>query len=367
MDRGNFKKLNKYHVIFLAQNIMIGIGLFTLPTDISKVGYNQWLVPIFLGILANLSLIPIIFLCQKYPNDTLFKMNENILGSFIGKGLNTLLLIYAVVQISSVSETYLKLVQTITLPHFTMLETSIVFFIVMINIVLGGIKSIARFCMFAFFFTSWLVYYTRWAFQGGNWLHAVPTFEVPLQDWLITLHSGAISMFGYGLILFYYPYIKDQRKAFLHTSIGIWIVVLFYVIVTLASVVYFSQWQLDHLKYPVLNLFQAVQLAFVERIENFGTTLWVFLVLSTASAYAWVAKKGMDALLTKHKNRNRHLYFVAIVSWFLFIGPVPYQVQVLLLDKWPVYYGYVFLSLPLILLLIHSIRERRKNGYERQA
>ncbi|MFC0472802.1 endospore germination permease [Halalkalibacter kiskunsagensis] len=356
MDKGNFKKLNGYHIVFLTQSTMLGLGLFSLPNDISNVGYNQWLIPIILGLVANLSLLPIIALCKKFPSDSLFKINEKILGSVIGKVANFFLLLYAIISVTSVSQSYIKLVQTVVLPQYPITVSSISFFLVLICIVNGGIKSIARFCMFAIFITSWLTVYLKWAFQAGNWLHIIPTFEVGGEQWFRALLNGSVAMFGYGVLLFYYPYIKNQKKALLYTSIGIWIAVFFYVLVSLASVVYFSPWQLANILYPVLNLFQAVQLAFVERIENFGTALWVFLILSTSSIYLWVAKKGLDALLSKHKNRTWHLYVIAFVSWFLLAGPIPFQIQVILYEEWRNYYGYGLLLFPIFLLIVHKFK-----------
>ncbi|GAE34260.1 GerAB/ArcD/ProY family transporter [Halalkalibacter akibai] len=94
MDTGNLKKLNKFHVVFLSQNVIIGIGLFTLSNEISMVGYNQWLIPIMLGVLANITLIPIVLLCKKFPDDSLFKINEKILGKLLGKMANGVLFLY---------------------------------------------------------------------------------------------------------------------------------------------------------------------------------------------------------------------------------------------------------------------------------
>ncbi|GAE24503.1 spore germination protein [Halalkalibacter wakoensis JCM 9140] len=366
MDNGNIVKLNKYHVIFLIQNTMIGIGLFSLPNDISAVGYNQWLIPILLGVLANITLIPIVMLCLKYPRDSLFKITEKLLGKVVGKIVNATLLLYGIASASSVVSDFSRLVQGIVLPTFTINPFVISTFIVVIAIVLGGIKSVARFCMFSFFMTGWMIAFLQWPLQAGNWIHLYPTFEVGWNDWLTGMYEGSIAMFGYGLILFYFPYIQEQKKAFLHASIGIWIAVIYYFLVSVAAVIYFSPWQIDNLLYPVLNLFQAIQLPFVERIENFGTTLWVFLVLSTAATYLWIAKKGMDALFNKHKNRTWHVYVAAILAVLIILGPIPIDLQRQLYDEWVVYYGYGVIALPSFLLLIHAVKTKLGNQQQKK-
>ena len=360
MNKEQYEKLDHYHVIFLVQNIMIGIGLLSLPNDVSVLGYNSWLVPIILGVIANVLLLPIILLCSKFPKDHFLKIVEKLWGKWIGKLIQLIFVLYGVIQVSTVSHTYLRLVQSVILPNFTILVTSILLFIPLILIVQGGILGIARFCTFAFFATIWMVFFLKWPFQTGDFLNLIPTFEVSLGDWGLGIHQGFQSYFGFGIIAFFYPNIINKRKAFLHASIGIWITVATYSVIIIASVVYFSKWQLNNLLFPILNLFQAVKLAFVERIEVLGTSLWVFLVLSTAAAYLWVAKKSLDSLISNHINRTWHLYFVAFMSWILFNGPIPYPIQLLLFADWSVYYGYILLLLPILLLITYYLKNMMK-------
>ncbi|WP_078551374.1 GerAB/ArcD/ProY family transporter [Bacillus alkalicellulosilyticus] len=358
MDKGTFKKLGKYHVIFLSQNTIIGIALFSLPHELSPVGYDQWLIPILYGILATISVIPMIALAKKYPDSTLFAINEKLLGNIGGKVVNFLIMCYVILHASAVVQAYVRILQVITFPEDPITNSAIAIYFVMIFIIMGGIKSIARFCMFAFFFTAPMIYFLLWAFQRANWTHAYPTFSFDWFELGIALDGGAPAMFGYALLLFYFPYIKEQKKAFKHITIGIWIAIFFYVLVCFASVIYFSEWQLEHLLYPVLNLLQAVHVPFAERIETFGVSLWIFLVLSTSAMYLWVAKKGMDALFSNFKNKTWHLYVVAFISIMLFIGPIPLPVQKYMFEQGVRYTEYAFLLLPNFLLLLYFLKKK---------
>ncbi|AST92475.1 hypothetical protein BC6307_14820 [Sutcliffiella cohnii] len=368
MDKGRFKKLNKYHVIFLVQNIMIGIGLLTLPKDISNVGNNQWIVPFLLGVIANISIFPIVYIGRKFPNDPFFIVIEKLWGKILGTIVHLLIIFYGILQVGNVIHSYLRLVQTVALPNYTVSFMSIALYIPLVTIVLGGIKSIARFCMFSFFFTAWMMIFTKWAFQAGHWVNVIPTWEVSLLEWGKSIHYGFEAFFGFGILAFFFPYIMDQKRAFLHASIGIWIVVIIYVIISLASVVYFSEWQLTNLLFPLLNLFQAVKLPFIERVEVFGTSLWAFLILSTSAAYLWISKKGFDAIFSKNKNRTWHLYAVAFLSWILFNGPIPFQIQLLLFYEWNIFYGYFMLAIPYLLMITYLLKNimdksSRKGGF----
>ncbi|WP_026673844.1 GerAB/ArcD/ProY family transporter [Alkalihalobacterium bogoriense] len=360
MDLGKIKKLNKYHVVFLTQNVLIGIGLFSLPHDISSLGYNLWILPLIYGVIATLTLIPILALCKRYPDSSLYSINEKLLGKYVGKGLNVLIIFFAIIHTSSVCHSYVRVLQTVSYPDNTILISSLSLYFVLVLIVLGGIKSVARFCIFSFFITGWMLYFVKWAFQQGELMHAVPTLEHDLSIWLSSMHSGAGVMFGYVLVLFYFPYIQNQKKTFRHMTIGIWIAVTYYVVVCLASVVYFSTWQQANLVLPILNLFQSVQLPLVERIENFGVSIWVFLVLSTSSAYLWVAKKGVDALFSNYKDKAWHVYPVAFISIMLFLGPLSVELQEVIFGDINVYSEYAVIVLPVFLLCVHWLKSKLK-------
>ncbi|MBU9712596.1 GerAB/ArcD/ProY family transporter [Evansella tamaricis] len=368
MDTGKFKKLNKYHVIFLVHCSLSGIALFSLPYYLRHVGYNMWMVLLIYGVLSSLLLKVILQLSKQFPNDTFYVIMEKVVGKYVSKLLHVFILSYAIVQVSNIGKSYVRIVQSVTLPDFTITFPALTLFLVMISIVNGGIKSIARFCILSFFLTVWMGYYSNWAFSDANVHHLYPRLhEYHMIDWLNGLFEGSQIMLGFVLIVFFYPYIIDQKKAFKHAAIGIWSGIGIMILICIASIVYFSIWQIEHLLYPLLNLFQAVELSNVERIETMGISLYAFLVLSKASLYLWVAKKGLDALFSKHKNRTRHLFIVNGISVLLVLGPIPLIYQTFLYEKWVIYWGYAVILLPLFLLIINHWKKRKKGNDGKEA
>lgn len=356
MDQGKFRKLNRVHVVFLVQNVMISYGLFSFPYMTSNLGNFSWVSPIILGILITIILYPMVKICERYPTDSLFVINEKVLSKPIGKGINLLIIVYGVLIVSNITTEYLRLVQVVSLPTKSLTMSALIFYIILLTIVLGGIKLIARFSTFSFFMTAWMVYFLLWPLSKGMWLSAFSNFTYSIDVWLTSFHQGAKGMLGFELILFYYPYIINKKKAYKDAVTGVWVAIFFYFAVTFSSVVYFSIWQLQNVRYPVLNFYKAVQFSFLDRIENFGLSLWVFLVLSTCAAYLWVAKRGLDALLSKNQNRNWHLYFLASLSLFFYLGPIPLWLQEFVFDHVLIYIAYAVLALPLFLLIVSYIR-----------
>ncbi|MGC5325244.1 GerAB/ArcD/ProY family transporter [Brevibacillus sp. SYSU BS000544] len=357
MDRGKIKKLQPIHVIFLVQNSMVGVGLLSLPHDLSAAGYNQWILPAIFAVIAQLTLLSIYWLGRCYPDDTLFVINEKLLGKWLGKGISLFVIVYFMIQVATVTEGYLRLIQIVTLPYRTILGPMIVLYIAMVYIALGGIKTIARFCIIGFLMTGWMIYYLQWAMAKGHPIHLFPLFDLTLHDFFSSFKTGYAAMMGYELLLVYFPYVVNQKKVYKHASIGIWITAAFYVTVCFTSAIYFTRWQMDNLRFPVLNLFKAVELSFIERIENFGVSLWVFLILTTACSYLWAAQKGIETIVNR-ENRGI-LVACAIVSSLFILLPIPHEIKHRLYFEWNFYLGLCVVLYPTLLLLIHLFHRGR--------
>lgn len=356
MDQAKIENLNPYHVIGLVLNTCIGVNLLMLSHSVSAMGYNQWWLPFLLGALVTLTLLPMNALCSRYPDDSLYVINEKLLGKWLGRLVNILVIAYATLNVAAANSGYVRLAQTSMLSNETVTMPLLGLSLVMLYITNGGIKLVARFCLLSFFFTGWMVYLLQWGYIKGGIMHIFPLFNTTFSDVLHALHQSSASMFGYELLLFYYPFIQKKSRALRDALIGVWLVVAFYVVILLTSVAYFSVWEMEHLIYPILNLFKAVELSFLERMENLGVGLWVFLVLSTSTAYLWVARRGLEEWSGKRK--WWHLLLPATIAYFMIRGPLPLQFQQFLFDKVNVYMGYTVILWPVFLLLVHAVRSR---------
>ena len=352
------KILNAYHVIFLTQSTMIGVGVLSLPQQLSSLGYSQAFMPLLFGIIASITLYPMIWINSKYPNENLFRINEILLGKWIGKFVNLLFIIQFIFFIAGVINSYMHLIQSTALQEKTITGPVFCFLLLLVYIVTGGIKLIARFSILIFFITFGMLYFTHWAFVKGEITHFLPLFNFySMYDLYDALKRGYLSILGYELIMFYFPYIVDQKKAYRHSLIGIWISILLCFITTAISVMYFSEWQLRNVEFSILNLFKAGEFSFLERIDIFGITLWVFLIFSTVATYLWCAKKGVDSLISK--SSNIHLYILAAIIFFVVKLPSSRAFQEALFTS-ANYVAYMLIFWPIVLILVHKLRKKKQ-------
>ena len=359
MDNNKLKVLNRYHVVFLVQNVIIGTSLLSLPNRLSSMGYSQWWMPLLFGVIANVLLVPMIWLGLKYRHDTLFIIHEKLFGKWVGKTINVILLLYFIVLIAAVCASYLELIQVIALVDRKITGPLIIFLIVLIYIVSGGIKSIARFCIISFFLTAGMVYFLKWGVTEGELRHLLPIFNFTTQEFFTATQKGLMAVGGFELISFYFPYITNQKKAIKHASIGIWISVLITFLLTIVSVMFFSEWQLENVLYPVLNLFKEVKLSFLERVDVLGITMWVYLILSTSAAYLWVAKKGLDSV--RSNTKKIHLYIITAVVFVVVQFPYMQEIQKLLFE-YIFYMMYAMFLWPILLCIIHVLKPEKNEG-----
>ncbi len=352
------KLLNRYHVVFLAQSVMIGTGILSLPQQLSSLGYSQAFMPLLFGVIASITLYPMIWINGKYPSANLFQINEILLGKWFGKFINTLLIIQLITFSAGIISDYMHLIQSTALQEQTITGPVLCFLLMLVYIVSGGIKSIARFCILTFFLTIGMVYFTHWAFEKGSISHFLPLFNFfSINDFYEAFKKGYLSILGYELIMFYYPYIVDQKKAYRHSLIGIWISISLCFITTAISVMYYSEWQLENVEFSVLNLFKAGEFSFIERIDIFGITLWVFLIFSTVAAYLWCAKKGVDSLVSKKS--NVYLYILAAIIFFIVKMPSSRDFQEKLFTA-TYYVGYMLILWPVFLIIVYVIRKKKQ-------
>ncbi|MCZ2257739.1 GerAB/ArcD/ProY family transporter [Sporosarcina sp. G11-34] len=360
MDKNKLKVLNHYHVIFLVQNVIVGSSILSLPNRLSSMGYSQWWMPLLFGVIANVLLVPMIWLGLKYRNDTLFIIHEKVFGKWVGKTINSILLLYFIVVIAAVCTSFLQLIQVVALIDRKITGPLFIFLFMLTYIVSGGIKSIARFCIISFFLTIGVIYFLKWGISEGDIRHAMPIFNFTTKEFFTAAKKGLIAVGGFELISFYFPHIINQKKALKHGSIGIWLSVFITFLFTFVSVMFFSEWQLENVLYPVLGLFKEVELSFLERIDVLGITMWVFLILTTTSTYLWVAKRGLDSI--RSTTKKFHLYIIVVFIFIVVQFPFMQEFQKLLFER-VFYVMYAMFLWPILLCIIHMLKTKKNEGF----
>ncbi|MCY9668947.1 GerAB/ArcD/ProY family transporter [Paenibacillus alginolyticus] len=127
---------------------------------------------------------------------------------------------------------------------------------------------------------------------------------------------------------------------------------------------FFSLHQLQHLKYPVLNLLSYVELPFVQRIDDLVFNITLFRVLITSVLYSWAAIVTIKWLLpTSNKQWIPYVILAIFPLASFFVIPSALEKT----EHWLSLFGFaevgVAFLLPIFLLVILLINKYRGRNY----
>ncbi|WP_285767170.1 GerAB/ArcD/ProY family transporter [Peribacillus sp. SI8-4] len=353
----NLKRLNPLHVIFLLINTATGVGMITFPHDVSQMGYGMWVMPLVYGIVMQLLFFLFFKLLKYYPKNTLFEINHLLLGRVLGNLVNFLIFIYAVLVVYRVIVSYAQIVNLLSFQsNHTFWIITALLFVTFFIINRGNLISLAQYHFLSFFLSIWIILFLSMGFNKGDITHLLPLLNFKASDLLPAFPEGYFSFIGFEFILFFYPFMDNQKSACKQASIALWIVVFMYSFVTIASVVQFSEWQLQHIEYPVVNLMQEVQLSFVARIDNFFVNLWLLLVIGTAATYIWIAKNALNQISGNEKNETTKVLAALGLVFILFFLPGILSVVLEKIANLIIYFNFVLVIFPLLLLAIRRLK-----------
>ncbi|MEC0299445.1 GerAB/ArcD/ProY family transporter [Peribacillus frigoritolerans] len=357
MEIQKLKKLHSVHVIFLIINTTTGVGMFTFPHDVSQVGYGVWVMPLVYGVVIQLLLLLFFRLLKYYPDHNLFEINTLLLGKVAGNFINFMIFIYAILVIFHVIKSYVHIVTLLAFqfnPTFWIITALL--FVTFSIVSKGNIISLAQYHILSFFLSIWFILFLSTGFNKGDITHLLPLLNFTASDLLDAFPKGYFSFIGFEFILFFYPLINNQERAFKHTSIGLWVVVFLHCFVTIAAVIHYTDWELKHIQYPIVNFMQEVQFSFAVRIDNVFINLWLLLVVGTAAAYTWIAKNALDHISRNEKNENTKVLSALGVVFVLLFLPGSSGEAIGKIADGVIYFNFVLVVFPLLLLVIRRVK-----------
>ncbi len=309
--------------IFIIYKTQIGIGVLTLPREVSDhAGTDGWIAVIigwFLAVIVSLILINIM---QKFEKDTLFDLFRHLFGVWGGKAFSLCWVVYLAFITLYVVFTSVYVMQIWILPMTPNFWIILLFLIPIYYITKNGITVIGRYSEFVYYFSVWMPPLLLLAITESHWLNLLPVLKEGWTPVFGALQTTVLSFLGFEMIFLIYPFLRNKRKAYLGVIIANSLALFVYLIVVLMSFIYFSPDQLDKFKWPTLNLLKTIEFTFIERFEIFFLALYFVILSMTVISYLFFTVYGINHLTGK-MNSNRPLIMItlSIVVVALFYQP----------------------------------------------
>lgn len=351
----NEKFVSKYGLFATIVVTVIGVGVFSYPNLMANaVGTDGWFVTILAGIVVFIILTLIYKIVSKNEYRTFYTMLEHNLGRIISKIAGFILCIYLIFLVAIGMRIFAEVMKMYLLEQTPTEFILLVMILTGLYLVRGEVSALVKFneiALFAMFVPIIIV--LMFATRGGDINNVLPMLQHSPIEYVKALPAAAYAFGGIEITYLILPFMKDKdgvRKTFFYSILFI---TLFYAIVTILCLMFFTKEHVVDLLWPTITLIRAIMIpgAFVERWEGVVMALWVLFYFTTfVNMYYFSSDIIKEAF---------HLYDIKLSS--IILSPIIYIVALYpqnIAEVYdvsnkitPILSAFSFIVLPLILFL----------------
>lgn len=353
------RKISPFIVFFLIHSVQIGVGILGFQRIIAKSsGYDAWMSVIIAGLLTNVIVFLIFKIVQSGGGD-LTEANRTAFGKWIGKGLDVMYIIYFCLFAVTVCRTYVEVVQVWMYPRFAVWAFTIPFFLLVIYIVSGGLRTVAGVAFFGTVLPAYLVLTFGFTFPFSDFNNLLPVWDHTFLNIVLSTRDMTLSFLGYETLLIFYPYLKNGEKSKKWAHCGLLATTGVYTVLTLISFAFFSEGQLEKTVWATLSMWKIVQMPFVERFEYIGIANWCLIILPNVCIALWCGSRIAKRSFQLHQRKT--LIFLSVIC-VIAISLIKDRNQINILNDLTSQVGFYlnFVYLPFLLFMILLMKKVRK-------
>jgi len=353
------EKLHPFHVTFLIYMIQAGVVVFSLPRLIAAhMGYNGWITLfLFLG-LTSLNILLISFVYRLSGGQSIFQIIEAALPKFIVVPLYVFVLSVWSLCGCIAAKQYVNIYQIFVFPTAHPMLIKFLVDILTLLLIMKGIYNITKAATIFFWLVIWTILLLLFFVNSISLVDYTPFFlkeaREPLQGGM-NIYSAFL---GYELSLLLFPYAQKGKGFIRAVYVGNLFTAITYILICIVCFGFYSFYQLQRMKFPVIDLLSYIELPFVERIENLIFSVFVFTALIGNVMYAWSAIQTAHRIIPKANIKWLSLIIVILAYAVSWIPNVLSEVEKWLLTLGYLEFGIAF-GLPMLLIIILLFRARR--------
>jgi len=351
-------------LIFIVNAVQAGVGMAGLPRIVYLDAlHDAWIAVFLAGIVTAIILWFIITMLSQYDSADLYGIHVDVFGKWFGNFLSIIYMIYMSASFFVIFMNYIEIVQVWIFPRLPNWPLSVVLILLAIYAVYGGIRVIVGVAFLSVVGTIWLLIVILIPIRYGDFTHLFPIMNVHLTQIAKAMHSTTLSMMGFELIMFIYPFVKEKQKTMFYAQIGNLITTLIFTGVTIVSIVFFASVSLEKTIWPIISMFKVVRLPNLERFEFIAVSFWMLVILPNLCFYLWAASKGVSRIFNRKQKTG--IWLIAILSFsFSFFFNARYQMNMAtdLVAKTGFFAAFCYpVVLSIIVLMKKKLLRRKKN------
>ena len=306
--------VNGFMLIFFIHATQSGVGLVGLPRVVFLAAKHDAWISVFLGgLLSSVVITMMVLMLKKYDSADLYGIQVDVFGKWIGNALNIFYMFYLSISFFVILMNYIEIVQVWIFPDLPTWQIALALILLTIYGVNGGVRIIVGVAFISVIGTIWMIFILFVPMQFADPKNLFPLLNTDLKHILNGVYKTSLSMMGFELLMFLYPYVKDKKKVFLYSQIGNLFTTFVFTAVTMVCIAFFAENGLARTIWPVLSMFKIVRLPNLERFEFIAVSFWMLIILPNMCSYLWAASKGFSRIINWKQKKG--IWIIGILVW----------------------------------------------------
>lgn len=304
-------KVSPFMAAFVIVSMQIGIGVLGFQRLISEdAGYDAWISVMLAGISVNVIVWIMYKICEAVDGDVM-SANKYVFGKWIGNSINTIFILYFTMTCLSLLAGLIEVIRTWMFLGMKPAFFASVYLLLGIYIVNGGFRTVVGISLFGIVVPAYLLLSFFAPIRYGDFTNLLPILDHTPIQFLKSAYNMTFTYLGYGVLLFFYPFIKEPKKSKKWVHIGLLGTTLFYTFVTVVTFAYFPIALLQKSIWATLEMWKIVKLPFIERFEYLGLANWALIILPNVAISLWVGSRVAKRVF--HVSQRKAVLFIAAI------------------------------------------------------
>jgi spore germination protein (amino acid permease) len=355
---------NAFMLVFIIHSIQAGVGMAGLPRIVYlEAKHDAWISVFLAGLTTSIILWFITKMLGQYENTDLYGIHMDVFGKWLGSTLSILYMAYLSTSFFVIFMNYIEIVQVWIFPTLPTWPLALVLILLSIYTVYGGIRVVVGLAFLSVVGTVWMVFVILIPVRYGDFTHLFPILNVSMKEIIAGIHSTSLSLMGFEVLMFVYPFIKNKQKVMLYAQIGNFVTTLVFTLLTFISIVFFASASLERTIWPVISMFKVVRLPNLERFEFIAVSFWMLIILPNMCLYLWSASRGFSRIMNRRQKMG--IWVLSLLTFTTsFFVKTRYQMNTIT-DMVAQTGFYIAFCYPVFLSIIVFIKKglaRRKNA-----
>ncbi|NFD76395.1 spore gernimation protein [Clostridium botulinum] len=302
MENSRNNVLTTSQTIVIIVGSMLGIGILSLPANLSKIAHNDgWigavigsLYPLYMGLCAIL-----IFKDNSYQNTNIIEISKNYFGKILGSSLSFIFTLQFFAYIIITAANMSNMLRVYLVLFLEQYKLAIPILLISVYTASKGIRALGRINEIIFYASIPLILLTVPGIKQGNILNIQPILGNPFSSILKASIEPVYSFVGIEIIFLIVPLMQDKNKIKSSFLKSISIIVFLYIWLSFVSIYYLGADVAKNLYWPTLSLAETISIPGISNFKFVFMFLWSNIIFKTIANQNYFFYYSLSSIFKK--------------------------------------------------------------------